>query len=121
MPDQQTTVQELRDWMREFVSERQWERFHNPKNLAMGLAIEGAELMEHFLWLDLPEAEALCQRAEARAAIADELADVACYLLALANAMKMDLSTVVAEKMVKNRRKNPVEEFRGRYEKPKPK
>ena len=71
MPDQQTTVLELRELMQEFVAQRQWERFHNPKNLAMGLVIEGAELMEHFQWLDLPASADLVEKPEARSAIAD--------------------------------------------------
>src|SRR6185369_16771769 len=50
MPDTTTTVQELRQAMAAFVRERDWEQFHSPKNLVMGLSVEAAELMEHFLW-----------------------------------------------------------------------
>ena len=52
MPDQSTTLAVLKDAMRQFVAEREWEQFHSPKNLSMGTAVEAAELMEHFLWVD---------------------------------------------------------------------
>src|SRR5207244_13501393 len=55
MPDATTTLTELKEAMRQFVAERRWEPFHSPKNLVMGLAVEAAELMEHFLWMDNDE------------------------------------------------------------------
>lgn len=116
MNDSQTTVAELRSEMQAFVDARDWRQFHNPKNLSMSLAIEAAELMEHFQWLDHPAAAQRANDPEYRTAIADELADVACYLLSLANSMEIDLSTSIRNKLVKNAIKYPAIEYRGRAE-----
>jgi len=103
--DSKTTVAELRAVVQEFVDERQWRKFHNLKNLSMSLAIEAAELMEHFQWLTTDEVVAGEQLDLNE--IADELADVTCYALAMANVLKIDLSQAVRSKMVKNRIKYP--------------
>jgi len=116
MSDAVTTVQELRQAMQAFVDERDWRQFHTPKNLAMSLAIEAAEVMEHFQWVDVPESVARGQDPLRRVAIAEELADVCCYLLSLANALEVDLSAAVADKLVKNAAKYPATVYRGRFE-----
>ena len=103
--DRNVTVHQLRNVMREFVRERNWEHFHNAKNLAMSLAIEAGELMEHFQWLTTQEVVA-GGRLD-RAGITDELADVVCYALSLANALEIDISQAIEQKMVKNRLKYP--------------
>lgn len=113
--DRETTVADLRELVRQFVAARQWERFHSPKNLAMSLAIEAAELMEHFQWLDVEQSRATRDSAEALGMVAEELADVLCYALALANELQVDVATAVRKKMLKNALKYPVEEYRGRY------
>ncbi|HXG13090.1 MAG TPA: nucleotide pyrophosphohydrolase [Gemmataceae bacterium] len=115
MSDAITTLAELRDAMRRFVAEREWEPFHSPKNLVMGLAVEAAELMEHFLWIDNEASRAAGQDPVRRAKVADEMADVACYLLALCNTLQIDLSEAVRAKLAKNAIKYPVEKYRGRY------
>jgi NTP pyrophosphatase (non-canonical NTP hydrolase) len=115
MSDAITTLAELRDAMRRFVAEREWEPFLSPKNLVMGLAVEAAELMEHFLWIDNEASRAAGQDPVRRAKVADELADVACYLLALCNTLQIDLSEAVRAKLAKNAIKYPVEKYRGRY------
>jgi NTP pyrophosphatase (non-canonical NTP hydrolase) len=81
----------------------------------MALAIEAAELMEHFQWIDVAESRAVGADAVKRAAAGEELADVLCYALALANELGLDVATAMREKMVKNRRKYPAAEYRGRY------
>ncbi len=106
--DSNTTVAELRAVVQEFVDERQWRKFHNAKNLSMSLAIEAAELMEHFQWLTTDEVVA-GEQLDLKE-IADELADVTCYALAMANVLKIDLSQAVRSKMVKNRIKYPAPE-----------
>ncbi|MCS6977431.1 MAG: nucleotide pyrophosphohydrolase [Gemmatales bacterium] len=116
MPDDATTLHELRRRMAEFVAERDWGRFHSPKNLVMGLAVEAAELMEHFLWMENAESFAVAQDAQRLTAIGEEMADVACYLLALANVLGMDLSDAIVDKLAKNATKYPVERYRGRYQ-----
>ena len=115
MPDADTTVAFLRDKVRRFADEREWEPFHSPKNLSMALAAEVAELMEHFLWLECSASREATKDPAKREAIADELADVACLVLNLSNSLDIDLSDAVAAKMVKNAKKYPAEEFRGRF------
>lgn len=116
MPDATTSVNELRQAMGQFVRERDWEQFHSPKNLAMGLAVEAAELMEHFLWIDNDASRQVVQDPAKRVAIGEEMADVACYLLAMANVMGLDLSGAIFDKLVKNTGKYPAEKFRGRFQ-----
>ena len=113
--DQQTTVAELREIIRQFVDERDWSQFHTPKNLAMALAIEAAELMEHFQWLTPEESRAIADQPEKRTAVGEELADVIGYALAIANELGLDVSLAIRNKMVKNIQKYPVDQFRGRY------
>jgi NTP pyrophosphatase (non-canonical NTP hydrolase) len=120
MPDTTETIAQLRQAVQAFVDERDWRQFHTPKNLAMSLAIEAAELMEHFQWLDLPESVARGSDPAHRDAIADEMADVCCYLLSLANALELDLSSAVKSKLVKNAVKYPADQCRGRFERPRP-
>jgi dCTP diphosphatase len=115
MPDATTTLATLRDAMRRYVAEREWERFHSPKNLVMALAAEAAELLEHFLWVDNDESRTLAANPAKRQAIADELADVAGCLFALSNALDLDLSDAINDKMLRNAVKYPVEQYRGKW------
>ena len=115
MPDTTTTVQQLREAMASFVRERDWEQFHSPKNLVMGLAVEAAELMEHFLWIDNEASRGVAGDPAKMGQIADEMADVTCYLLALCNTLGIDLSEAVRAKLVKNAVKYPAEKCRGKY------
>ena len=115
MSDSETTVSDLREVVATFVNERDWKTFHTPKNLTMALAIEVAELMEHFQWLTPEASRAVAADPKRLAAVREELADVCCYVLAIANELEIDVSQAMTDKMVKNRLKYPVEEFRGRY------
>jgi len=105
--DSTTTIEELKSEIRRFVADRQWEKYHAPKNLSMALAVEAAELMEHFQWLTAGESAALSgkQRTEVR----EEIADVVTYAMELCNVMGIDLSTAMREKFRKNEAKYPVE------------
>ena len=111
--DDATTVRDLREIVRQFVEERDWKQFHSPKNLSMALAIEASELMEHFQWISPEQSRDL--EPAAKLEVAEELADVLCYALAIANEMDIDLASALQAKMIKNRVKYPVDEFRGRY------
>lgn len=113
--DRTTAVAELRELIARFVAERDWEQFHSPKNLAMSLAIEAAELMEHFQWIDIAESRQVVDNPSKMQAIRDEMADVVAYTLALANALDIDISDAVGRKMVKNAEKYPAAEFRGKF------
>jgi NTP pyrophosphatase (non-canonical NTP hydrolase) len=116
--DSSTTLADLRDLVRRFVEERDWRQFHSPKNLSMSLAIEAAELMEHFQWIDAAESRRVVDNQEKLAAIGEEVADVMCYLLALANELGLDLSRAVGDKLIKNALKYPAELSRGRFDPP---
>ena len=115
MSDAETTVAEMRRWVRQFVERRDWGQFHSPKNLSMSLAIEAAELMEHFQWLTLDESRRAADEPARLEQVADELADVVCYALAMANELGIDLSGAVRTKMAKNEAKYPADEYRGRF------
>jgi NTP pyrophosphatase (non-canonical NTP hydrolase) len=115
MSDDSTTVADLREIVRLFVEERDWNQFHSPKNLSMSMAVEAAELMEHFQWLTTDESRQVAQDPDRLAAIEEEIADVLCYVLALANTLQVDLSESLRRKMVKNAAKYPIDQIRGRY------
>src|ERR1700676_4210492 len=89
--DNQDPILDLRNKLRQFAAERDWDQFHSPKNLAMALSVEAAELLEHFQWLSGPEAAAMAP--EKRAKIGEELADVLLYLIRLADKLNIDLPT----------------------------
>ena len=108
-------LSDLTQAMRDFSRERDWEQFHSPKNLVMGLSVEAAELMEHFLWIDNEASRQVGLDPARRGEVADEMADVACYLLALSNTLGIDLSEAIQAKLAKTALKYPVEKSRGRY------
>ena len=118
MNDQTTTIAELRRVMNRFVAARLWRKFHKPKNLAMSLAVEAAELMEHFQWLTHEQARKLLRKPAARKEIAAEMADVLSFLLSLSAATGIDLSAAFESKMAANERKYPARLCRGKYQKP---
>ncbi|MFQ5500801.1 MAG: nucleotide pyrophosphohydrolase [Phycisphaerae bacterium] len=115
MSDETTTVGEMRGWVKAFVDERDWSQFHSPKNLSMSIAIEAAELMEHFQWLDLEKAKDIRHNPEILEQVREELADIVCYAIAFANTLDIDVSSALRDKLVKNAEKYPAEEFRGRF------
>ncbi|TWT83782.1 MazG nucleotide pyrophosphohydrolase domain protein [Planctomycetes bacterium CA13] len=107
MTDQETTVAQLRDVVERFVAERNWHSFHNPKNLSMSLAIEAGELMEHFQWLSLDEAALVAADPKRKHDVGEELSDCLAYILAIANAMEIDLTEALKAKMIRNAVKYP--------------
>jgi NTP pyrophosphatase (non-canonical NTP hydrolase) len=113
--DGTTTVAELRKLIADFVAERDWSQFHSPKNVSMALAIEAAELMEHFQWLTTEASRAVVGDPAKLAAIGEELADVVGYGLALANELGIDVAAAIEAKMIKNAHKYPANQYRGRY------
>lgn len=115
MNDKDTTIEQLKALVTAFESERDWRQFHSPKNLAMGVAIEAGELMEHFQWLSEKASEEVVNDAKEIAEVRDEMADVFCYLLNMASVMGIDLTEAFRGKMARNAQKYPVEEYRGRY------
>ena len=103
----------LRDEIVAFRDARDWAQFHTPKNLAAGISIEAAELLEQFLWCTDDGARALIRNKARRKQIAEELADVVNYALLLANAMAIDLPAEIRRKIRINARKYPVRKSKG--------
>jgi dCTP diphosphatase len=101
-------IEQLTAAIREFARERAWERFHTPKNLAMALSVEIAELVELFQWLTPEESAALIDTPEGRAAIEDEIADIAIYLLRIADVLGIDVAATTAAKIVRNASRFPI-------------
>ena len=104
-------LKELKERLRAFVAERDWDRFHSPKNLSMALAVEAAELVELFQWLTEDESRALDATRRRRAA--EELADVLVYLVRIADRLDIDLLQAAGEKLEQNALKYPAERVRG--------
>ncbi|MCV2215860.1 nucleotide pyrophosphohydrolase [Thauera sp. Sel9] len=105
----------LRDGLRRFAAERDWNQFHTPKNLAMALAGEAGEVIEHFQWLTSEQSAKL--DAASRNAVAEELADVLLYLVRLADVLDIDLVEASVRKMAINGRRYPADKARGRADK----
>ena len=106
--------------MQNFVDERDWNKFHTPKELAIAISIEASELLEIFLFqnpnpnIEEIDNQTICSMKDE---IADEIADIFAYLLSMVNALKIDLTSVFLKKMKKNERKYPKHEFNGKYKK----
>lgn len=113
--DSCSSIVELRDKLRDFVNARDWEQFHSPKNLAMALSVETAELMEIFQWLTQDESSKL--PTEKRADVKQELADVLIYLVRLADVLDVDLLDAAAAKLHANETRYPAEQVRGQAKK----
>lgn len=105
------SLDELRDALRRFAAERDWDQFHSPKNLAIALSVEAAELLEHFQWQ--AEAELRVLTADRHAQVCGEIADVFLYLIRLADKLDVDLASAAREKMALNARKYPIDKARG--------
>lgn len=101
----------LKARVRDFVAEREWERFHSPKNLAMALIVEAAELVENFQWLTEEQSAQL--DAAKRERVEHEIADVFIYLLSLSDRLGIDLLHAAGNKLELNARKYPVDKARG--------
>lgn len=104
------------DSLLKFRSERDWEQFHTPKNLSMSIAIESAELMEHFQWKTDAETKAYLKTENFRK-VCEEIADIASYLLLLSNDLGIDLNQTILDKIKKNAEKYPSQKCKGRSNK----
>lgn len=104
-------MEEVLAKIRKFRDERDWKQFHDPKNLAVSISIEAAELLELFQWKTGDEATRYATQNKDR--VAEEMADVAIYLLELADVAGIDLTRAIEAKLEKNAAKYPVEKARG--------
>jgi len=105
------TLDHLKTRLREFAVVRDWEQFHSPKNLAMALIVEAAELVEHFQWLT--EEQSATLPSDKHAEVEQELADIQIYLIRLADRLNIDLEQAVNAKIALNERRYPAEKVRG--------
>ena len=110
-PEATDPLRELAQALRRFADERDWDQFHAPKNLAMALSVEAAELLEHFQWLGEDASRRLPP--EKLAQVGDEMADVLLYLVRLADKLDVDLAAAARRKMQVNAQKYPPERARG--------
>jgi len=115
MNDNDTIINDLKKTVENFVDEREWRQFHNPKNLSMSIAIEAAELMELFQWLSKKESIKAMSSGKLRKNAIDEVADVFIYLIAFCNKNDIDIKQAIDQKMKKNKKKYPVNIFKGRF------
>ena len=108
---QKDSLDQLNARLLQFARERDWEQFHSPKNLAMALAGEAGELLEHFQWLTEEQSSTL--PADKKNEVAHEMADILVYLIRLSERLDVDLITAVEEKIVINERRYPTDKVRG--------
>lgn len=105
MADDLVRIEQLKEKLRDFVDERNWNKYHHPKELAISIAIEASELLEIFQWDEKADIQDIKTDAETMNKIKEEIADVMMYILCLANQLDIDLSEAVLTKLEKNRRK----------------
>ena len=101
----------------EFRDERDWKQFHNPKDLAISISLEAAELLEHFQWKGPEEVRQAAEDPEVRREVGEEMADILILLLSASDALGIDLHAAALAKIEKNARKYPVEKSRGNAKK----
>jgi dCTP diphosphatase len=115
--DETTPVSELKQLVRRFVEERDWDQFHTPKDLAIGLSVEAAELLEHFRFRSDEEMERRLQDEDRRTQISHELADVLYFVLLMSANLGFDVSTILRDKLQLSGQNYPVAQARGVNEK----
>ncbi|MFC2034216.1 nucleotide pyrophosphohydrolase [Chloroflexota bacterium] len=115
--DKTTDVQQLRNLVQKFVDDRDWSKYHNPKDLAISIAIEASELLELFQWIKENQLAKITENPKKLVELKEELADIIIYCLSLANVLDVDVSRAVVEKISKNEEKYPTEKVKGDYKK----
>ena len=115
--DEKTTLEQLKKEIAKFTEERNWSKYHKPKDLAVSISIEAGELLENFQWLTDDEIERLIKDPKKMGGIRAELADVFAYALNLSNRLGIDVSEAVIEKIKENEKKYPIEKIKGDYKK----
>ncbi len=106
------TIKELTQKIVKFRDEREWKQYHTPKNLAISIAVELGELLEHFQWDTNEEILEKIKDRKVREELEDEIADVAIYIMLLANELNIDLERAILKKLKKNEEKYPVKKFK---------
>ncbi|MDP2750554.1 MAG: nucleotide pyrophosphohydrolase [Nanoarchaeota archaeon] len=111
--DHKTNVKDLKDKVKKFCEDRDWDQYHNAKDLAIGIITESSELLEHFRFKSEKQVEEMMKDPKKRQEISDEMADVLYFLLRLSQKYDIDLTKALDEKMKKNNEKYPVEKAKG--------
>ncbi|MBN2052509.1 nucleotide pyrophosphohydrolase [Candidatus Woesearchaeota archaeon] len=111
--DSKTNIQELKDKIRIFCEVRDWDQYHDAKELAIGVITEAGELLDHFRFKTSTQMEELFSNSEKRSEISEEMADVLYFLLRLSQKYDIDLTTALNKKMDKNEKRYPVEKIKG--------
>ncbi|MFH1510381.1 MAG: nucleotide pyrophosphohydrolase [Candidatus Woesearchaeota archaeon] len=111
--DSKTTIEDIKEEIKGHCTARDWDKFHNAKDLAIGIITEASELLEHFRWKNEGEVKALLADNKKRQEISEEMADVLYFLARLAERYNIDLSDEFFKKMEKNEQKYPVEKVKG--------
>lgn len=101
-------IKAIQKQLSDFADERDWNQFHNPKNLAMALSVEASELVEIFQWLTPEQAELIMDSSESEH-VKEEMADVMIYLLRLADKLDINLEGAIADKIIKNSKKHSLD------------
>lgn len=112
--DVEMTLEQLKAEVKKFIENREWGKYHNPKNLAESICIEAAELLEVFQWVSLDEAASWSDVPSKLERVKEELADIVIYCLSMANTMKIELTQAILSKLRKNEAKYPADKYRGR-------
>ena len=111
--DDKTTIQELKDKVKKFCEDRDWDQYHNAKDLAIGIITESSELLENFRFKSEKQIEDLFNSPEKKEKISEEMVDALYFLLRLAQKYDIDLSTSLVKKMGKNEKKYPIDKAKG--------
>ncbi len=113
MKDEERKIHELKELIKEFCEKRDWDQFHNAKDLAIALSIEASELLEIFRWKSQKEVEELFKTEKKKEHIEEEMADVLYFLVRMAQMYGLDLTEALEKKMEKNKEKYPVDKAKG--------
>lgn len=111
--DSNTNISELKKQVKNFCDDRDWDQYHNAKDLAIGIITESSELLEHFRFKSEKEVERLFNNTIKRQEISEEMADVLFFLIRLAQRYDIDLTDELGKKMEKNEKKYPIEKAKG--------
>lgn len=111
--DNNSEFKSIQQQLRLFAKERDWEKYHNPKNLSMALIVETAELVEIFQWMDSKESENIINSKEVLESVSHELADIMLYALRLSDVFKIDIIKAMNDKIIINSKKYPINKSKG--------
>lgn len=114
MKDSETTINEIKKLIKEFISEREWEKYHNPKNIAESICIESSELLELFQWRNTEESEKLIKNDKFKEKVSEEIADIIIFSLSMAIRANFDVTKAIIKKLKINKEKYPVEKYKGK-------